>query len=222
MKSALHGRPVGAHRRRRTLLPAKNAGDEDRDRQNEKPARHDYSCATSFKSGSMDEGTVRDTCASTRFSNTASLAWRNFGGMPGHDEARDNAHRGNQQCPRQLVRRAPGTRLRDPAAGIVQCRVSLIFAPGADRAAKFAQSFAKACQIGAAGRAILDMPRDASGSAGPVYIPTAALKTDARSYRFSESFPNRAQRAEEMSFYGAFLHSGGDRNFEQVHVFHEA
>ena len=39
---------------------------------------------------------------------------------------------------------------------------------------------------------------------------------------FSESFPNRAQGAEEMSFYRAFLHSRGNSNFEQIHVFHEA
>ena len=39
---------------------------------------------------------------------------------------------------------------------------------------------------------------------------------------FSDAFSNRAQRAEEMSFYRALFHSRGYGNFQQIHVFHEA
>jgi len=41
--------------------------------ENEKSANHSHFWTTSFIRGSMDEGTVRDTCASTWLSKTASL-----------------------------------------------------------------------------------------------------------------------------------------------------
>jgi len=55
-----HGPPIRGCRR---LLRRENAGGEKRDRQCENGASH--SCTTNFIRGSIEEGTVRETCAST-------------------------------------------------------------------------------------------------------------------------------------------------------------
>jgi hypothetical protein len=72
MERSLHGGTVGPHGRR-TVLRQEHSSAGDDDLQSEQGANHDHFWTTSFIRGSMDEGTVRDTCASTWLSKTASL-----------------------------------------------------------------------------------------------------------------------------------------------------
>ena len=65
MESPFHGRTIGTHGRRRAILRLEKARGEDGYQQNETGAAHDYFWTTSFMSGSMDAGTVRDTWLST-------------------------------------------------------------------------------------------------------------------------------------------------------------